>query len=113
MEGTEEETTMSRYRIPAHEERYQVFVGWDDPLETLWAQVFDTTTDDDDAGCVLWEGLGFQAFQTVEALHALLQPYATIPPAIITQLRHDRAHAVPRTPLQEQMLRLCILSQRR
>jgi hypothetical protein len=82
-------------------------------LETYFAQVFDTTQDDDDTACVLWEGNALRAITTVEALHACLYPFATIPPAIIIQLHHDRAHAVPRSPLQEHMLRFCTLAQRR
>jgi hypothetical protein len=102
---------MSRYRIPAHEEHYDIHVGWDDPLETYFVQIFTTTTDDDDAGCILWEGHGFQALPTVEAFQRALQPYATLPPAIRTQLCHDRAHTTPRSPLQEQILQRFILQQ--
>jgi hypothetical protein len=97
---------MSRYPIPAHDRRYQVVVGWDGPLETYFAQVFDTTQDDDDTACVLWEGHALRAIATVEALHTCLRPFATIPSAIIAQLRHDCTHAVPRSPLQERMLQL-------
>ena len=102
---------MSRYSVPAHEARYTIHVGWDGPLETFFVQVFDTTTADDDAACVLWEGAGFQALPTVEAVQRTLQPYATLPPAIRTQLCHDRAHTAPRSPLQEQILQRFILQQ--
>jgi len=98
---------MSRYTIPAHHPRYEVVVGWDNPLATFFCEVFNTTVDeDDDTACVLWEGTTLRAIGTVEALQTRLHLFATIPPAIIAQLRHDRAHAVPRSPLQEQMLRL-------
>jgi hypothetical protein len=82
-------------------------------LETYFTQVFDTTQDDDDMACVLWEGNALRAIATVEALHACLRPFATIPPAIIVQLCHDRTHAVPRSPLQERMLQLFTPMQRR
>ena len=101
---------MSRYRVPAHEARYTIHVGWDPPLETFFVQVFDTT-DDDDAACVLWEGAGFQALPTVEAVQRTLQPYATLPPATRTRLRDDRAHTAPRSPVQEQILQRFILQQ--
>ena len=91
---------MSRYRIPAHAARYDIHVGWDPPLETFFVHVFDTAADDDDAACVLWEGVGFQTLPTVEALQRALQPYAMIPPVLCTRLRHDRAHTAPRSPLQ-------------
>ena len=62
---------MSRYRIPADDPpddpRSDVMVGWDDPLETYFATVFDTTTDED-AACVLWEGAARRALPTVAAL---------------------------------------------
>ena len=102
---------MSRYHVPAHEARYDIHVGWDDPLETYFVQIFNTTTADDAAACMLWEGGGFQALPTVEAVQRALQPYATLPPAICTRLRHDRAHATPRSPLQEQILQRFILQQ--
>jgi hypothetical protein len=104
---------MSRYPIDSHDPRYQVIVGWDDPMETYFAQVFDTTQDDDDTACILWEGHALRAITTVEALYACLRPFATIPPAIIAQLRHDRTHTVPRSPLQERMLQLFTPVQRR
>ena len=104
---------MSRYPIPAHGARYQVIVGWDDPLETFWAQVFDPTIDDDDTAYMLWEGLGYQAITTVEALAAAIESFATLPAAVVQQLHDDRTHAAPRTPLQERMLRLGTLIQRR
>jgi hypothetical protein len=49
---------MSRYTIPAQDPRYEVVVGWDDPLETVFGQVFDTTAGEDEEECVYWEGAG-------------------------------------------------------
>jgi hypothetical protein len=101
---------MSRYRIPADDPRYDVIVGWDDPLETYFATVFDTTMDeDDDAACMLWEGAARRALPTVAALQDCLQAYATIPPAVRAQLHQDRATRRPRSPLQEQMLQMLTL----
>jgi len=97
---------MSRYPIPAQDLRDDVIVGWDDPLETFFGQVFDTTAGENEEGCVYWEGADYRACQTVEALQAHLRPYATIPDPVVAQLRADQQHAVPHSPFQEQLLRL-------
>jgi hypothetical protein len=98
---------MSRYRIPPNDPRYEVIIGWDDPLETYFATVFDTTVDeDDDTACVLWEGAALRAMPTVDVLQACLQAYTTIPSEIRTQLHHDRTNSRPRSPLQERLLQL-------
>jgi hypothetical protein len=101
---------MSRYAIPSDDKRLQVIVGWDAPLITFFAQVFDTTVDadDDEAACVLWVGNDVQALTTVAALQDALQGYATISPALVARLQHDQATTPPRSPLQERMLQwLC------
>jgi hypothetical protein len=98
---------MSRYRIPAHDPRYEVVVGWDSPLETFFCQIFDTTVDEDDETyCVLWEGMTFQSISTLDMLQTHVSQFATIPEAICIQLRSDQEHATPRSPLQNRLLRL-------
>jgi hypothetical protein len=98
---------MSRYRIPADDPHYDVIVGWDDPLETYFTTVFDTTVDADDAAaCILWEGAALRALPTVEALQDRLCAYATIPPEVVVQLQQDGATPTPRTPLQERMVQV-------
>jgi hypothetical protein len=84
-----------------------VIIGWDDPLETYFATVFDTTVDEDnDAACVLWEGAALRALSTVDALQASLRAYATIPPPVRAQLHQDRANTSLRSSLQERMLQM-------
>jgi hypothetical protein len=100
---------MSRYRIPPDDPRYEVIIGWDDPLETYFATVFDTTVDEDDAACVLWVGGALRALPTVAALQDCLQAYATIPPEVVAQLRKDHANTRPRSALQERMLQMLTL----
>ena len=82
---------MSRYAIAPHDPRYEVVVGWDPPMQTLFGQVFVTTIEDDDTACVLWVGLEVQALTTVAALQDALQAYATLPTAVVAQLEHDQA----------------------
>jgi hypothetical protein len=98
---------MSRYRIPAENPQYEVIVGWDDPLETYFATVFDTTVDEDeDDACVLWVGGALRALPTVALLQEALQGYAAIPEEVVVQLHHDAATTTPRTPLQEWLLQM-------
>ena len=97
---------MRRYAIASHDPRYEVVVGWDPPMQTLFGQVFVTTIEeDDDAACVLWVGLEVQALTTVAALQEALQAYATLPAAVVAQLEHDQASTSPPSALQVRLLR--------
>jgi hypothetical protein len=95
------EVFMSRYRISAQQPGLTVIVGWDHPLYTLFAQVFDPSIEDDEAACLLWIGTAPGAIPTVAALQAQLVGWATIPPAILDCLTHDQQTATPPTPLQQ------------
>jgi len=91
---------MSRYSIPAQDPALTVIVGWDNPLGTLFAQVFDPAIADDEEACLLWIGTAFQAIPTVAALQARLAGWATIPAAVVDRLTRDQQAATPPTPLQ-------------
>jgi hypothetical protein len=91
---------MSRYSIPAQQQGLTVTVGWDNPLCTLFAQVFDASIEDDEAACLLWIGTAPGAIPTVAALQAQLAGWATIPPDIVDRLVRDQQAATPPTPLQ-------------
>ena len=69
---------MSRYTIAAQSPRYEVIVGWDPPMQTLFGQVFVTTAEEDDEACVLWVGLEVQALTTVAALQGAAQQLAAV-----------------------------------
>jgi hypothetical protein len=92
---------MSRYSIPAQNLRLQVIVGWDNPLVTLFAQVFDPSIEEDAAACLLWIGTAPEAIPTVAALQAQLAGWAAIPPDIVDRLTRDQHAATPPTPLQQ------------
>jgi hypothetical protein len=77
-----------------------VIVGWDNPLQTLFAQVFDPSIEDDEAACLLWIGTAPEAIPTVAALQAQLAGWATIPDDIVDRLLRDQHSATPPTPLQ-------------
>jgi hypothetical protein len=96
---------MSRYRFPAQDPRLTVVVGWDNPLATFFAQVFDPSMDQEGAD-VLWIGAVPQALPTVAALQAQLAGWATLPAALVAQLTHEQQAATPPTPLQRWVLQL-------
>lgn len=91
---------MSRYSIPAQQPGLTVIVGWDNPLTTFFAQVFDPSIEEDAAACLLWIGNALEAIPTVAALQAQLAGWAAIPPDIVERLTRDRHAATPPTPLQ-------------
>ena len=91
---------MSRYSIPAQQLGLTVIVGWDNPLTTFFAQVFDPSIEDDEEACLLWIGTAPEAIPTVAALQAQLAGWATIPTDIVDRLLRDQHAATPPTPLQ-------------
>ena len=97
---------MSRYRIHAQDPALTVIVGWDNPLATFFAQVFDPSIEEDAEADLLWTGTVLQKIATVAALQAQLAGWATIPPAIVDRLTHDQQAATPPTPLQRWAHRL-------
>jgi hypothetical protein len=100
------EVLMSRYHFPAQDPRFTVVVGWDNPLATFFAQVFDPSIEDDDEADVLWIGAAPQAIPTVAALQAQLAGWAAIPSALMAQLTREQQAATPPTPLQRWVLQL-------
>ena len=91
---------MSRHSIPAQDPALTAIVGWDNPLQTFFAQVFDPSIEEDDEADLLWLGTTLQAIPTVAALQAALTGWATIPAAIVDRLSRDQQAATPPTALQ-------------
>ena len=81
--------------------RCTAVVGWDNPLTTFFAQIFNASIADDDEACVLWIGTAPEAIPTVAALQAQLAGWAAIPPDIVDRLVRDQQAATPPTPLQQ------------
>ena len=92
---------MSRYQLPHTGPTLHGIVGWDNPLTTFFAQVFNASIEDDDEACVLWIGTAPEAIPTVAALQAQLAGWAAIPPDIVDRLTRDQQAATPPTPLQQ------------
>ena len=97
---------MSRYRVPAQDPALTVIVGWDNPLQTFFSQVFDPSIEEDDEADLLWIGTAPEAIPTVAALQAQLTGWATIPAPIVDRLSRDQQAAMPPTALQRWALRL-------
>jgi hypothetical protein len=91
---------MSRYSVPAQHPDLTVIVGWDNPLTTFFAQVFNPSIEDDEEACLLWIGTAPEALPTVAALQAQLTSRAAIPPDIVDRLTRDQHATTPPTPLQ-------------
>jgi hypothetical protein len=91
---------MSRYSLPAQQPGLTVIVGWDHPLTTFFAQVFDPSIEEDTDACLLWIGTTPEAIPTIAVLQAQLAGWATIPPDIVDRLIRDQHAATPPTPLQ-------------
>jgi hypothetical protein len=83
------------------EPRYEIVIGWDNPLESFFVQVWDKASDEEEP--VLWMGVKPGEVATVEALAALVRPYGEIPGAILARLREDVA---ARGPLTDWQLRI-------
>ena len=91
---------MSRYPFPTPDPRCTAVVGWDNPLTTFFAQIFNSSIEDDDEACVLWIGTAPEAITTVAALQAQLAGWAAIPPDIVDRLTRDQQAATLPTSLQ-------------
>lgn len=89
---------MSRYELRGHEPHIRVVIGWDRPLETYFAQVWDERPDADDGEGegsdfeeepLLWLGCWSGEVRTVEELARHIEPYAKIPPEVRAALCRD------------------------
>jgi hypothetical protein len=96
---------MSRYSIAAENPALEILVGWDNPMATFFAQVFNPALPERDE-CILWIGTEPEAITTVEGLQTQLCDYATIPEPIREALQEDYDHRTPPTALQRWSWRL-------
>ena len=96
---------MSRYRIPS--DRFDIWVGWDRPMQTFFAQVWPVAESgerEDDP--ILWVGLEHDEIQSLDVLQDHLRPYVRIPDEVAFNLNVDFATSEPRTALQDLMRRI-------
>lgn len=91
---------MSRYTFPGNRPHRRIVVGWDRPLRSYFAQVWDGG-EYESGDLVLWVGAGPEPVPTVEALAELLAPFGDIPDDVATQLRRDPDESADRrTPFE-------------
>lgn len=80
---------MSRYDISAPD-ALEVVVGWDPPLSTFFAQVWDRSLDEDDpAAELLWVGCAPGEIRDVEHLSKAVAPWVAVPDATVRALHAD------------------------
>jgi hypothetical protein len=82
--------TMSRYTIAALHPQHTCVVGYDPPLGTFFAQVWDQTIPAAEEQLVLWVGTALEEIPTVHALATALSAYAVIPPDVWRRLESER-----------------------
>ncbi|GGN39789.1 hypothetical protein FHR83_006641 [Actinoplanes campanulatus] len=70
---------------------FEVVVGWDRPLNTFFAQVFDVHKPEDDAE-VLWIGVSLREIHDPQQVIDAVRPYAQIPADLEFRL-YQEAHA--------------------
>jgi hypothetical protein len=105
---------MSRYDIPTRDPRLSAAVGWDNPLQSYFAQVLrPETADDDDDNVLLWVGAAPREVITVEDLARHLAPFADLAPQVAEQLRADRAAKLWQAPTAVQQALLSIVRRAR
>ncbi|RUL86972.1 hypothetical protein [Tautonia sociabilis] len=80
---------MSRYKFKGRDPRHTIVIGWDNPLETFFAQVWDGEPADDD-GVELWVGCEIGEIEDVEELVEIVAPYAEIPAEVVAKLVEDQ-----------------------
>ena len=94
---------MSRHEVKSfNTEQFTVIVGWDNPLQTYFAQVWDSRLqDEDDKGGVFWVGTHPGSVRSVSDLAQVISGYAALPEDTKAQLERDRSESEPPTPLQQ------------
>ena len=91
---------MSRHEIPGLTLELEVVVGWDNPLQTFFAQVLRPGDEDDDI--LLWLGTSWEEHPTPESLVGLLAPYARIDTGLLAELRQDQSETAAERPTELQ-----------
>lgn len=80
---------MSRHLLPAAE-HLEVVVGWDPPLRTFFAQVWDRSLDEDDpAAELLWIGCMPGEIRDPQTIRTAVAPWAPLTDEILRALTAD------------------------
>ena len=101
---------MSRHRIPALSDKHYAIVGWDNPLQSFFAQIWDKAKDeaDDDDAVVFRVGLepGQPDILDVDKLQVMICDYAIIPDNVKAVLRHEFENRTQPYPMQKMVKEL-------
>lgn len=81
---------MSRITIPLSPPYASCVVGYDPPLRTFFAQVYQRRGARGPTTLVRWIGTDLQELPTIEALIAAVADVVTLPADVQRQLRHDQ-----------------------
>lgn len=79
---------MSRYTFTGNQPNLCIVVGWDRPLKTYFAQVWDGGGAES-GELLLWAGAGREPVLTVEELADLLAPFGTLPEELAARFRDE------------------------
>lgn len=90
---------MSQYRITCLTPAHTCIVGWDNPLQSFFAQVYEVAKEDTDSPPMLWVGAG-EKINSVNDLQIAISEYAQISPQIQRLLVADFERRTPPSPLQ-------------
>lgn len=82
---------MSRHEIRGREPHVAIVVGWDPPLKTYFAQVWDERAEDEEEALIAWAGCYAGEVPSVGMLAAALEPFVTLAPELTEQLARERA----------------------
>ena len=105
---------MSRYEIPTRAPDLTAAVGWDNPLQSFFAQVSRPEEgDDEEDNMILWVGAAPREVVTVEDLAQHLAPFADLAPDMAERLRADRAAKLDQAPTEAQQIALAVLRRAR
>lgn len=80
---------MSRHRIDGLKPGHEVYVGWDDPLQSYFGQVYAPGVRDRE-GPIHWVGASPPWLREVSYLVTAMRPYAEVSTAIQRTLFADR-----------------------
>ena len=81
---------MSRHTIAALHPQHTCVVGYDPPLGTFFAQLWNQTLPAAEEQVVLWVGTALEEIPTVQALATTLDAHAVIPPDVWQRLESER-----------------------
>src|SRR4051794_11726297 len=104
---------MSRYTFEGKEVDIEIVVGWDNPLQTFFVQVWNQE-ESKDPYCgidepAFWAGATTGEVRTLEDLLDLVESYGAVPDEVVRDLQRDHAARTPLTPSQEHLRKLLSL----